>query len=126
MASAKKIDRAPHKEQIKEARRENRDSQDKEEELDEALRDSFPASDPVALTQPTASTPSLRSEGGVKSADQARSKILKKHSRVNLSDEGEVEYWTERLGVSEEELRAAVRDAGFIPADVADKLGKTL
>lgn len=126
MTGKKKIDRAPHKEQIREARREDRDDLDKEEELDEALRDSFPASDPVALTQPTTATPSLRSEAGAKSADKARQKILKKHSRVNLSDENEVEYWTERLGVSENELRNAVREAGFIPADVADKLGKRL
>lgn len=126
MTGKKKIDRAPHKEQIREARREDRDDCDKEEELDEALRDSFPASDPVALTQPTAATPSLRSEAGAKSADKARQKILKKHSRVNLSDENEVGYWTERLGVSENELRNAVREAGFIPADVADKLGKRL
>lgn len=126
MTGKKKIDRAPHKEQIREARREDRDDFDKEEELDEALRDSFPASDPVALTQPTAATPSLRSEAGAKSVDKARQKILKKHSRVNLSDENEVEYWTDRLGVSETELRNAVREAGFIPADVADKLGKRL
>jgi hypothetical protein len=124
--SGRKIDHAPREEQIREAHREDRGSFDKEEELDEALRDSFPASDPVALTQPTASTPSLRSEAGAKSADRAREKILKKHSRVNLSDDGEVEYWTERFGVSESELREAVREAGFIPADVADRLGKAL
>jgi hypothetical protein len=124
--SGRKVDHAPREEQIKEARRDDRGSFDKEEELDEALRGSFPASDPVALTQPTASTPSLRSEGGAKSADKARDKILKKHNRVNLSDGGEVEYWTERFGVSENELRKAVREAGFIPADVADKLGKPL
>lgn len=125
--SARKIDRAPHKEQIREAHREDRDSFENEEELDEALRGSFPASDPVALTQPTAATPSLRSEAGAKSGDKTREKILKnKHSRVNLSDDGEVEYWTERFGVSENELRKAVREAGFIPSDVADKLGKTL
>jgi hypothetical protein len=126
MTGKKKIDRAPHKEQVKEAHREDRDAFDKEEELDAALRDSFPASDPVALTQPTAATPSLRSEAGAKSADKAREKILKKHSRVNLSEDSEVEYWTDRFGVSEKELRKAVREAGFIPADVADKLGKTL
>ncbi|WP_221932681.1 DUF3606 domain-containing protein [Ferrovibrio terrae] len=124
--SPEKIDRPPNKEQMTEARRDDRDDQDKDDELDEALRDSFPASDPVAMSQPTASTPSLRSEAGAASANKAREKILKKHSRVNLSDDGEVEYWTERLGVSEKELRKAVREAGFIPADVADKLGKTL
>lgn len=126
MTGKTRIDQAPHKEQIREARREDRDGIDKEEELDAALRDSFPASDPVALTQPTAATPSLTSGAGAKSADKAREKILKKHSRVNLSDDDEVEYWTERLGVSEADLREAVREAGFIPADVADKLGKRL
>lgn len=126
MASSKKLDRAPHKEQIKEARREDRDEFDKEVELDEALRGSFPASDPVSLSQPTAATPSLRSEAGASSVNKAREKILKKHSRVNLSEDSEVEYWTDRFGVSEEELRKAVREAGFIPGDVADKLGKSL
>lgn len=121
-----KIESAPSKEQMREARRDDRGNQDKDAELDEALRGSFPASDPVAMSQPTASTPSLRSEAGAKSADKARDKILKKHSRVNLSEESEVEYWTDRFGVSEEELRQAVREAGFIPGDVADKLGKSL
>jgi len=121
-----KIESAPSKEQMSEARRDDRDDQDKDDELDEALRDSFPASDPVAMSQPTASTPSLRSEAGAASINKAREKVLKKHSRVNLSDESEVEYWTDRFGVSEKELRKAVREAGFIPGDVADKLGKTL
>lgn len=124
--SPEKIDRPPSKEQMAEARRDDRDDQDKDEELDEALRNSFPASDPVAMSQPTASTPSLRSEAGATSFNKAREKVLKQHSRVNLSEESEVEYWTDRFGVSEEELRKAVREAGFIPGDVADKLGKAL
>ena len=122
----RKIDRAPREEQIREAHREDRGRVAKEEELDEALRGSFPASDPVALTQPTAATPSLRSDNGAKAGDKTREKILQPHSRVNLSDDGEVKYWTERFGVSKAELSAAVREAGFIPADVADRLGKTL
>jgi hypothetical protein len=123
-----KIDRKPRDEQIKEAHRDDRDA---EQELDTALRDSFPASDPVALTQPTAATPSLRSGNGAKAGDRTRDKILnrtgpKPHSRVNLSEKAEVRYWTERFGVSEQALREAVREAGFIPADVANRLGKSL
>ncbi|MEK9969446.1 MAG: DUF3606 domain-containing protein, partial [Ferrovibrio sp.] len=78
-----------------------------------------------APTSP-ASTPSLRSEAGAKSGDKAREKILTKHRRIDLSDDGEVEYWTGKFGVSEAQLRKAVREAGFIPADVADRLGKPL
>jgi hypothetical protein len=117
------VGHAPREEQIKEA---HRDDRDEEQELDTALRDSFPASDPVALSQPTATTPSLRSDSGARAGDRTREKILKKHSRVNLSDDDEVKYWTERFGVSKTELSKAVREAGFIPADVADRLGKSL
>ena len=46
----------PSPQQMKEAHREGRDEQ---AELDLALRDSFPASDPIAISQPTAATPSL-------------------------------------------------------------------
>lgn len=121
--ATRKPENAPSKEQIKEAHRADRDEQ---QELDEALRDSFPASDPVALTQPTTATSSLDADKSAKSGDRTREKLLQKHDRVNLSDKDEVKYWTERLGVSKDELSEAVREAGFFPADVAHHLGKQL
>lgn len=103
-----------------------RSDRDKERELDAALRDSFPASDPVSVTQPTASRTAERSGSVAKAGDHTRDELLKKHDRVNLSDDDEVKYWTERLGVSKDKLSAAVREVGFFPTDVANHLGKTL
>jgi len=121
--STRKTETEPSKEQMKEAHRSGRD---KEQELDQALRDSFPASDPVALSQPTTATSSLDSDKSAKAGDRTRDKLLQKHDRVNLSDKDEVKYWTDRLGVSKDELSEAVREAGFFPADVAHDLGKQL
>lgn len=116
----------PRTEQIKEANRSDRSDAAKEQELDTALRDSFPASDPVSVSQPTTATASLDSDKSAKAGDRTRDKLLQKHDRVNLSDDDEVKYWTKRLGVSKSELSEAVREAGFFPADVAHHLGKTL
>ncbi len=44
--------------------------------------------------------------------------------RVNVHEDFEVGYWTEKWGVSAEELREAVKDVGVMAADVAKKLGK--
>jgi hypothetical protein len=125
MASRKPI-QEPRDEQMREAHRSDLNEAEKQKELDSALRDSFPASDPVALTQPTTATASLDSDKSAKSGDRTREKLLQKHDRVNLSDDAEVKYWTKRLGVSKTALSEAVREAGFFPADVAHHLGKTL
>lgn len=43
-------------------------------------------------------------------------------SRINLSEEYEVQYWTKKFGVSKEELQRAVKKVGV----EADKVGKEL
>jgi len=43
--------------------------------------------------------------------------------RVNVSQEHELRYWTEKFGVSAEALRDAVKQVGEVAEDVADFLG---
>jgi len=45
-------------------------------------------------------------------------------SRINLSEEYEVRYWTEELGVSEDRLRQLVKDHGASVEAVMSALGK--
>jgi len=45
-------------------------------------------------------------------------------SRINLHEEHEVRYWTQALGVSREQLEAAVRAVGVSAEAVRRKLGK--
>ena len=44
--------------------------------------------------------------------------------RINMNEDYEVRYWTQKWGVSRDELAAAVRAAGVMVKDVAKKLGK--
>ena len=44
--------------------------------------------------------------------------------RINMSEDYEVRYWTQKWNVSREELAAAVREVGVMVKDVAKKLGK--
>lgn len=114
-------------EQLAEAHRTDRDGQEAEMELDEALRETFPASDPVAISQPTTATPSLSNRSDAKAGDRTRMELVDAApKRVNVSEEDDIRFWTEKFGVSEEELKDAVRHAGFFPSDVANYLGKTL
>lgn len=127
MASRKPPNKSVSREQVLEAHRADHNTQEKEEELDEALRGTFPASDPVAMSQPTAATPSLADRPNADAGDRTRMEIVDAApKRVNVSEEEDIRYWTERFGVSEEKLKEAVRQAGFFPSDVADYLGKTL
>jgi hypothetical protein len=43
-------------------------------------------------------------------------------TRINLDEKYEVAYWTQKLGVSEEELRAAVGRVGNSSARVEEEL----
>lgn len=44
--------------------------------------------------------------------------------RVNVNEDYEVRYWTKRWGVSEQELRTAVKRVGVMAKDVAKALGR--
>ena len=45
-------------------------------------------------------------------------------SRINMQEDYEVRYWTQKWNVSREQLAAAVREVGVMAADVARRLGK--
>lgn len=49
--------KTPRKSSVSKRRAKIIERRKQENELDEALRDSFPASDPVAISQPTVATP---------------------------------------------------------------------
>ena len=44
--------------------------------------------------------------------------------RIDVDDQEDIRYWTERLGVTEEELRNAVHTAGIQIDDIRRHLGK--
>jgi len=44
--------------------------------------------------------------------------------RINISEKHEVQYWTKRLGVSEEELRDPVERVGPMVEDVQKELNR--
>jgi hypothetical protein len=46
--------------------------------------------------------------------------------RINMNEDYEVRYWTQKWNISREELTAAVREAGVMVKDVAKNLGKEL
>ena len=46
-------------------------------------------------------------------------------SRINMSQDHEVRYWTQALGVSEDELRRAVGTVGSSADKVREHLGKS-
>ena len=43
---------------------------------------------------------------------------------MNMNEDYEVRYWTEKFGVSAERLRTAVQRVGVMVADVERELGK--
>jgi len=53
-------------------------------------------------------------------ADNTDDRGPQDRARVSLDQDHEVRYWTERFGVSEEQLRAAVKAAG-VSADEVEK-----
>ncbi len=45
-------------------------------------------------------------------------------NRINLNEDYEVRYWTQKLGVTEERLRELVREYGNSPEKIREALGK--
>lgn len=45
-------------------------------------------------------------------------------SRINVNEDYELQYWTEKFGVSRDELRAAVEKAGVSALSVEEYLKK--
>lgn len=44
--------------------------------------------------------------------------------RVNINEDYEVRYWTQKWGITEAQLKEAVRRAGVMARDVAKALGR--
>ena len=57
-------------------------------------------------------------------SDDKRNRGPADASRINTSEDYEVRYWTEKFGVSAEQLREAVRAVGNMAKDVQQRLGK--
>ena len=57
-------------------------------------------------------------------ADDLKNRGAQDRSRVNPDEDYEVRYWTQKWGVSKEELAAAVQKAGVSVDAVARELGK--
>jgi hypothetical protein len=55
--------------------------------------------------------------------DDLKQKGQQDRSRINMHEEHEVRYWTEKLGVSKEQLQAAVDKVGNSAAAVRKELG---
>ena len=57
-------------------------------------------------------------------ADDPKNRGPQDRSRVNLNQDYEVQYWTEKFGISEAQSRQAVQAAGSSADAVARQLGK--
>ena len=44
-------------------------------------------------------------------------------TKINVNQSWEIEYWTKRLGVTEQQLRTAVKNVGPLVKDVKRYLG---
>lgn len=59
-------------------------------------------------------------------ADDKSKRGPQDRSKVNLSERYEVDYWTKKWGISEDQLKAAVKKAGSSSVEaVAKALGKS-
>jgi Protein of unknown function (DUF3606) len=57
-------------------------------------------------------------------ADDLKNPGAQDRNRVNVNEDHEVRYWTQKWGVTKEQLMAAVKKAGASVAAVAKTLGK--
>lgn len=59
-----------------------------------------------------------------KMADDLKNRGPRDQERVNTSEQWELDYWCKKFGVTEDQLKAAVKAAGPMVVDVKKKLGK--
>jgi Protein of unknown function (DUF3606) len=57
-------------------------------------------------------------------ADDLTNRGPRDGQRVNVNEDYELRYWTQRFGVSADQLRAAVKKVGVMVTDVERELGK--
>ena len=57
-------------------------------------------------------------------ADDLKSRGAQDRARVNVNEDHEVQYWTQKWGVSKEQLAASVKKVGVSVDAVAQELGK--
>ena len=57
-------------------------------------------------------------------ADDLKNRGAQDRSRVNIHEDHEVRYWTEKWGVTKQQLADAVKKAGVSADAVARELGK--
>ena len=57
-------------------------------------------------------------------ADDLKLKGSQDRSRINMHEDHEIRYWTQKFGISKEELNNAVKAVGNSSKAVAQHLGK--
>ena len=75
----------------------------------------------------TASGLKMLAERRLKSRRRARKLVGSpppSRSRIDVSEDDELRYWTKELGVSADELKSAVQKVGPMAKDVREHLGK--
>jgi Protein of unknown function (DUF3606) len=55
-----------------------------------------------------------------------KTKIAQDRRRIDVHQDYELDYWTQKFGVSKDELKAAVQRVGTMSDDVARDLGKIM
>jgi hypothetical protein len=65
-----------------------------------------------------------RRSGELIMADDLKNRGAQDRARVNVNEDHEVRYWTQKWGVSKEQLAAAVNKVGVSADAVARELGK--
>lgn len=58
-------------------------------------------------------------------SDDLNKKGFQDRSRINMHEGHEVAYWTEKFGITKEQLQAAVDRAGTTSADAVEKAVKS-
>ena len=57
-------------------------------------------------------------------ADDPSKRGMQDRTRINVNEAHEVRYWTQTLGVTEQQLRSAIAAAGVEVKEVRNYLGK--